>query len=70
MPEPKIDKDRVIECLRLISEDAKRLREKTFMPKEHYLASPDLQAIEERRPARWSGNGNIAACQERVALPV
>jgi uncharacterized protein YutE (UPF0331/DUF86 family) len=49
MPEPKIDKDRVIEFLRLISEDAKRLRDKTLVPKEHYLASPDLQAIVERR---------------------
>ncbi len=49
MPEPKIDKDRVIEFVRLISEDAKRLREKTLVPKEQYLASPDLQAIVERR---------------------
>ncbi|MER3424233.1 MAG: hypothetical protein C4293_14435, partial [Nitrospiraceae bacterium] len=49
MPEPKIDKDRVIEFLRLISEDVKRLREKTHVPKEHYLASPDLHAIVERR---------------------
>ncbi len=49
MPEPKIDQDRVIEFVRLISEDAKRLRDKTLVPKEHYLASPDLQAIVERR---------------------
>ncbi|GIW55128.1 MAG: hypothetical protein KatS3mg082_1532 [Nitrospiraceae bacterium] len=49
MPEPNIDKDRVIEFLRLISEDTKRLREKALLPKEQYLASPDLQAIVERR---------------------
>lgn len=49
MPEPSIDKNRVIEFLRLISQDVKVVREKAQEPKQRYLGSPDLQAIVERR---------------------
>ncbi len=49
MPEPRIDKDRVIEFLRLINEDVQALREKGQLPKAQYVESRDLQAIVERR---------------------
>jgi uncharacterized protein YutE (UPF0331/DUF86 family)/predicted nucleotidyltransferase len=50
MPEPKkVDRDRVIEFLRLLGEDTRILREKAQVPKALYVGSRDLQAIVERR---------------------
>ena len=49
VPDSKIEKDRVTEFLRLLSDDLKTLREKTEIPKEIYRGSRDLQAIVERR---------------------
>ncbi len=49
MPDDKIDKQRVTELLRLVSEDIRMLRQKAPAKKEDYLASQDLQAIVERR---------------------
>lgn len=49
MPKPKIDGDRVTECLRLLSEGSKILREKAQVSKDLYTGSRDLQAIVERR---------------------
>ncbi len=45
----KINKDRVTEFLRLLSDDLKTLREKTQISKEVYRRSRDIQAIVERR---------------------
>ena len=49
MSDPAIDRDRVIEFLRLISADVQDLREKAQTAKEEYLQSRDVQAIVERR---------------------
>jgi uncharacterized protein YutE (UPF0331/DUF86 family)/predicted nucleotidyltransferase len=49
MPEPKIDKERVTELLRLINEDIQVLRRKGVVTIAEYAASQDLQAIVERR---------------------
>jgi len=49
MSDPAIDRDRVIEFLRLISADVQDLREKAQASKEEYLQSRDVQAIVERR---------------------
>jgi len=49
MPDPAVDKDRVAEFLRLISEDLKDLREKAQVPKEVYVKARDIQAVVERR---------------------
>jgi uncharacterized protein YutE (UPF0331/DUF86 family)/predicted nucleotidyltransferase len=49
MSDPAIDRDRVIEFLRLISADVQDLREKAKISKEEYLQSRDVQAIVERR---------------------
>lgn len=49
MPDPAIDKNRVIEFLRLIHEDLKDLSEKGRVPKEVFIRSRDIQAIVERR---------------------
>jgi uncharacterized protein YutE (UPF0331/DUF86 family)/predicted nucleotidyltransferase len=49
MPDPAVDRDRVIEFLRLISADVQDLREKAKTSKEEYLQSRDVQAIVERR---------------------
>ena len=49
MPDPAIDRDRVIEFPRLISADVQDLREKAQASKEEYLQSRDVQAIVERR---------------------
>jgi uncharacterized protein YutE (UPF0331/DUF86 family) len=49
MPEPKVDRDRVIDFLRLLGEDTRILREKAQVPKDLYTGSRDLQAIVERR---------------------
>ena len=49
VPDSKIEKDRVTEFLRLLSDDLKTLREKTEIPKEVYRGSRDIQAIVERR---------------------
>jgi len=49
MPDSPIDKDRVTEFLRLLSEDLRVLREKAQGTKENYIGSPDMQAIVERR---------------------
>jgi uncharacterized protein YutE (UPF0331/DUF86 family)/predicted nucleotidyltransferase len=49
MPEPKVDKERVTELLRLINEDMRVLQQKIAAKKDEYLASRDLQAIVERR---------------------
>jgi uncharacterized protein YutE (UPF0331/DUF86 family)/predicted nucleotidyltransferase len=49
MSDPAIDRDRVIEFLRLISADVQDLREKAKTSKEEYLRSRDMQAIVERR---------------------
>jgi uncharacterized protein YutE (UPF0331/DUF86 family)/predicted nucleotidyltransferase len=49
MPEPKIDKERVTELLRLINEDIQVLRRKGLVTAAEYAASQDLQAIVERR---------------------
>jgi uncharacterized protein YutE (UPF0331/DUF86 family)/predicted nucleotidyltransferase len=47
--DPAIDRDRVIECLRLISADVQDLRENAQASKQEYLQSRDVQAIVERR---------------------
>jgi uncharacterized protein YutE (UPF0331/DUF86 family)/predicted nucleotidyltransferase len=49
MSEPAIDRDRVIEFLRLISADVQDLRQKAKTSKEEYLQTRDVQAIVERR---------------------
>jgi uncharacterized protein YutE (UPF0331/DUF86 family)/predicted nucleotidyltransferase len=49
MAGPAIDRDRVIECLRLISADVQDLREKATISKEAFLHTRDVQAIVERR---------------------
>ena len=49
MSDPAVDRDRVIEFLRLISADVQDLREKAKTSKEEYLRSRDMQAIVERR---------------------
>ncbi len=49
MPDPTIDKERVIEFLRLISEDLRDLSEKAQVSKESYARSRDIQAVMERR---------------------
>jgi uncharacterized protein YutE (UPF0331/DUF86 family)/predicted nucleotidyltransferase len=49
VPESRIDRDRVVEFLRLLSDDLKALREKAQVPKEVYANSRDIQAIVERR---------------------
>jgi uncharacterized protein YutE (UPF0331/DUF86 family) len=49
VPDSKIEKDRVTEFLRLLSDDLKTLREKTEIPREVYRGSRDIQAIVERR---------------------
>ena len=49
MPDAKIDRQRIAELLRLITEDVQRVRQKTPAKKEDYLGSQDLQAIVERR---------------------
>ena len=49
MAEPTIDRDRVTEFLRLISDDLKALQSKAMVSKDAYVKSPDLQAIVERR---------------------
>ena len=49
MSDPAIDRDRVIEFLRLISADVQDLREKAKTSKEEYLQTRDVQAIVERR---------------------
>lgn len=49
MSDPAVDRDRVIEFLRLISADVQDLREKAHTAKEVYLHTRDVQAIVERR---------------------
>src|SRR5207302_326452 len=49
MSDPAIDRDRVIEFLRLISADVQDLREKAQTSQEEYLQTRDVQAIVERR---------------------
>ncbi|RKY03049.1 hypothetical protein DRP77_06960 [Candidatus Poribacteria bacterium] len=49
MSAPKVDGDRVIELLRLISEDLRSLREKAGLDLQLYLNDRDLQAVVERR---------------------
>lgn len=49
MSTPKIDKDRITEFLRLISEQVKNLEEKSKISLQDYLDSRDVQAIVERR---------------------
>lgn len=49
MSNPMIDKERVTELLRLLSEDIKDLQEKSKLSKEVYLSSRDIQAVVERR---------------------
>lgn len=49
MPESGIDRDRVTEFLRLLSEDLRILREKGQFPKEVYTGFRDAQTIVERR---------------------
>jgi uncharacterized protein YutE (UPF0331/DUF86 family)/predicted nucleotidyltransferase len=49
MSDPAIDRDRMIEFLRLISADVQDLREKAPASKEEYLQARDVQAIVERR---------------------
>jgi len=49
VPDSKIEKDRVTEFLRLLSDDLKTLREKTEISKAIYRGSRDVQAIVERR---------------------
>jgi uncharacterized protein YutE (UPF0331/DUF86 family)/predicted nucleotidyltransferase len=49
MSDPAIDRDRVIEFLRLISADVQDLREKAQISKEEYLQTRNVQAIVERR---------------------
>ncbi len=49
VPDSKIEKDRVTEFLRLLSNDLNTLREKTQISKEIYRGSRDIQAIVERR---------------------
>jgi uncharacterized protein YutE (UPF0331/DUF86 family)/predicted nucleotidyltransferase len=49
MSDPAIDRDRVIEFLRLISAEVQDLREKAQTSQEEYLQTRDVQAIVERR---------------------
>jgi uncharacterized protein YutE (UPF0331/DUF86 family) len=49
VPNSKIEKDRVTEFLRLLSDDLKTLREKAETSKAIYKGSRDIQAIVERR---------------------
>ena len=49
MSAPAIDRDRVIEFLRIVSDDVQDLREKAKASKEEYLQSRDVPAIVERR---------------------
>jgi uncharacterized protein YutE (UPF0331/DUF86 family) len=49
MEERTVDRDRVSELLRLISDDLQIVREKSRVSKGDYLDSRDLQAIVERR---------------------
>lgn len=49
VPDSKIEKDRVTEFLRLLSDDLKTLSQKTQISKEVYRGSRDIQAIVERR---------------------
>lgn len=49
VPNSKIEKDRVTEFLRLLSDDLKTLREKAEISKAIYRGSRDIQAIVERR---------------------
>lgn len=49
MEERTVDRDRVSEFLRLISDDLQILREKSRVSKGDYLNSRDLQAVVERR---------------------
>ena len=49
MPKPTVDKERIIEFLRLINEDVETLREKSKVSQEVYLKDRDIQAIVERR---------------------
>jgi uncharacterized protein YutE (UPF0331/DUF86 family)/predicted nucleotidyltransferase len=49
VPNPTVDKDRLIAFLRFISDDLQALREKAQVPKGVYTSSRDIQAIVERR---------------------
>ncbi|MCD5407958.1 DUF86 domain-containing protein [Candidatus Bipolaricaulota bacterium] len=49
MGDRKVDKGRLTEFLRLISQDLSVLREKARVPLEAYLGSGDLQSVVERR---------------------
>lgn len=49
MAEPQVDRERVVELLRLVSDDVRALREKASVTAEEYCGSRDLQAIVERR---------------------
>jgi uncharacterized protein YutE (UPF0331/DUF86 family) len=49
MEDRTVDRDRVSEFLRLISDDLQMIRERSPVSKEEYLNSRDLQAIVERR---------------------
>lgn len=49
MPKSSVDRDRILEFLRLITGDLRVLREKAGATTEAYLSSPDMQAVVERR---------------------
>lgn len=49
MADLAIDKDRLTDFLRLISEDLKDLHEKAQVPKEVFVKARDIQAVVERR---------------------
>lgn len=49
MAEPQIDRERVAELLRLVSDDLRALQEKAQATADAYCGSRDLQAIVERR---------------------
>jgi uncharacterized protein YutE (UPF0331/DUF86 family) len=49
VPERQVDRNRVIEFLRLLSDDLAVLREKAGTPRELYVRLRDTQAIVERR---------------------
>ncbi|MDR7483384.1 MAG: DUF86 domain-containing protein [Armatimonadota bacterium] len=48
MPEPTVDRDRVIDFLRLITDDLEALRARARLGREEYLHSREAQAVVER----------------------
>ena len=45
----RLDKEKIIEQLRMIKKDIKKLREKRALPKDEYLTDEDAQTVVERK---------------------